>query len=129
MPYNGNSCQQTTRCSSTPHQSVPGVGAFPVPITLPVNIVPPEPFPHSLAVNTLSASPMSTHGNTVQIMTSQPQHQQIQTHQQLTQQPNQQQQQEEQTPDLITFQMCQSNDLLYTNMDATTNQPQRPPRI
>ncbi|XP_058792136.1 circadian locomoter output cycles protein kaput isoform X2 [Phymastichus coffea] len=120
VSYNANLCQQTTRCLNTSHQSVPGVSTFPVPITLPVNIVSSELFPHPLPVNTVTAPPMASHGNVVQMMTPQ---QQFQNHPQLTQQQNQQQP-EEQTSDLITFQMCQPNDLLYTNIEPP-NQQQR----
>ncbi|KAL7295953.1 hypothetical protein TKK_0010803 [Trichogramma kaykai] len=139
VPYNANvPCQQPTRCVNPPHQTIPTVGTFPVPITLPVNIVPTEMFPHTLPV---SSSPMSNH---VQMMTPQqtPTQQQPQQSQhqnpQLVPQLNQQQQsqhRDEQQTDLIAFQMCQPNDLIYANMDATTaqqqqqqQQPQRPPR-
>ncbi|CAB0028974.1 unnamed protein product [Trichogramma brassicae] len=140
VPYNANvPCQQPTRCVNPPHQTIPTVGTFPVPITLPVNIVPTEMFPHTLPV---SSSPMSNH---VQMMTpqqtptqqqpQQSQHQNPQLVSQLNQQQQQSQHREEQQTDLIAFQMCQPNDLIYANMDATTaqqqqqqQQPQRPTR-
>lgn len=128
VPYNANPCQQPARCVTTQHQTaaLPGVSVFEVPITVPVNIVPPELFPHPLPVNTVSA-PMPTHGNVVQMMAPQ---QQIPTQQVPPQQlqPLGQQQPDEQAPDLMTFQMCQQNDLLYTNMDATSNHSQRQQR-
>ncbi|XP_014215354.1 circadian locomoter output cycles protein kaput isoform X2 [Copidosoma floridanum] len=117
MAYNANPCQQTTRCASTPLQNVPGVSVFEVPITVPVNIVPPELFPHSLPVNTVLGAPMPPHGSVVQMMPQQQQIQQLNQPQQHGEQANQ---------DLMDFQMCQQNDLVYANMDATTNQQQRP---
>ena len=95
------------------------VGAFPVPITVPVNIVPSELFQHSLPVNSVQATAIPTHH--VQIMAPQ-QSQQMQQSNQLTQQT------EEHPTDLIAFQMCQQNDLIYANMDATTSQQQRQTR-
>ncbi|KAJ8672867.1 hypothetical protein QAD02_004127 [Eretmocerus hayati] len=136
VPYNTNPCQPPTHCVTAPHQSVPGgVSVFEVPITMPVNIVPPEMLPHSIPI---SSSPLPVHGNVVQMMTPQsqgqppPQHQpqpQLHNHQHIASQSNQQQPQQPQsgepTVDLNAFQMCQQNDLLYANMDSTSSQQQR----
>ncbi|XP_031778624.1 circadian locomoter output cycles protein kaput isoform X1 [Nasonia vitripennis] len=116
VPYNANLCQQPTHCSSTPNHSVPGVTALAVPIALPLNIVPPELFPHSPSVNTVLNTSISDHSNVIQMMTPQQQQQQQQQRQQLQirphQQLTQQHQPKEQTTDIIAFQMCQQNDLL-----------------
>lgn len=103
--------------------SVQGVNVLPIPITVPVPIVPTELFSHSLQVNPSSGS---THGNVGAII----QTQQQQQHSQLQHQQQQQQQgpphQEARNSDLVSFQICpQQAEMIYGNMDSSSNQQQR----
>ncbi|XP_029666826.1 circadian locomoter output cycles protein kaput isoform X2 [Formica exsecta] len=117
ISYNpSNPCQQANRCNTNntnvqlPNSnSVQGVNVLPIPITVPVPIVPTELFSHSLQ---MSPSPNSTHGNVNAI---------IQTQQQQQQQPVPPQQ--EGNPDLVSFQICpQQDEMIYANIDASSNQ-------
>jgi len=128
IPYNpSNPCQQANQCSTNNNvqlptsNSVQGVNVLPIPITVPV---PTELFSHSLQVN---PSPGSTHGNVNAIIQSQQRQQQ---HSQLQHQQQQQQQglprQEDSNSDLVPFQICpQQAEMIYSNMEASSNQQQR----
>ncbi|XP_011877397.1 PREDICTED: circadian locomoter output cycles protein kaput isoform X2 [Vollenhovia emeryi] len=133
IPYNpSNPCQQANRCNTNntnvplpTSNNVQGVNVLPIPITVPVPIVPTELFSHSLQVN---PSPGSTHGNVGAII----QTQQQQQHSQLQHQQQQQQQQpgppqhEGSNSDLVPFQICpQQAEIMYSNMEASSNQQQR----
>lgn len=134
IPYNpSNQCQQTNRCNTNDtniqlltSNNVQGVNVLPIPITVPVPIVPTELFSH--LQDAVNPSPGSTHGNVDTIIQTQQQqqHSQLQ-HQQQQQQPQQgPPQQEGSNSDLVPFQICpQQAEIMYSNMEATSNQQQR----
>ncbi|KAG7204991.1 hypothetical protein KM043_005376 [Ampulex compressa] len=136
MAYNGtNTCQQQNRCNTSNSNvqlptstSVRGVNVFPIPITVPVPIVPTELFSHPMPVSPVPTVSGSTHVNVGTMIQNQQQpHQQLQ-HQQQQPQPQQQQgpaQQEENPSDLVPFQICPQPDMIYGNMEASSNPQQR----
>ncbi|KYM91193.1 Circadian locomoter output cycles protein kaput [Atta colombica] len=108
IPYNpSNPCQQANRCNTNntnvqlpTSNSVQGVNVLPIPITVPVPIVPTELFSHSLQVNPSSGS---THGNGPS-----------------------QQEGSNSNLGLVPFQIClQQAEMIYSNMEASSNQQQR----
>ncbi|XP_076245464.1 circadian locomoter output cycles kaput protein Clock [Calliopsis andreniformis] len=138
MPYNTtNACQQMNRCNTNnsnmqlpTSSSVQGVNVLPLPITVPVPIVPTELFSHPLPVSPVPTVSTTTQGNVGTIIQTQQQaHQQLQ-HQQRPQQQLQQQgptQQNGNPPDLVPFQICPHQaDMLYNEMEPSSNQQQRP---
>ncbi|XP_012281769.1 circadian locomoter output cycles protein kaput [Orussus abietinus] len=122
VPYNANTCQQTSRCvtnasnvithSPSASPGVQGVSVLPIPITLPVPIVPTELFSHSLPVNAMHA----TQGSTLsQVVPSQPQNQQQSQHQAT------QSTQQEGAPEMMLFQVCPQAEMMYTTMESPAN--------
>ena len=103
----------------------------PVPISLPVPIVPIELFNQPVAVNTVSRGISMTELENMDPMGPQSQnHQlhQLQTHQELPQQHRHHVQQpvphsqQEENQNIMNYQICQSEELVYTDMSSNTNQ-------
>ncbi|XP_033230341.1 circadian locomoter output cycles protein kaput [Belonocnema kinseyi] len=130
---NSNLPQNPIISSASPRITPPGVNLVPapVPISLPVPINPIELFNQHVAVNPVSRGISMTELENMDPMLPQSQnHQlhQLQTHQELPQHRHHVQQsgshphpQPEENQNLMNYQICQSDELVYTNMSSNTN--------
>ncbi|XP_066591739.1 circadian locomoter output cycles protein kaput isoform X2 [Prorops nasuta] len=134
--YNGsNACQPVSRCNSNNSSgmqiqntgAIQGVNVLPIPLTVPMSIVPTELFPQTLSGNPVQPLTGPVHANVASMI-----HPQQQSHPAIHQQQTQQTQQTQQDgnhSDLVPFQICsQQQNLIYTNLESTASQQQRPPQ-